>query len=264
MLSTGDAPDSHGMPHRKPFAWSLLFGVCCALASLVQAMDSPVAAGAEPPVSQPSAVASAAAAVTNVAPTVVTQAPPAETTAATLTAVPASPEPATPAPTVPAAAAATTAPAQAQSRGALPSALDAATPPPSRDVSLAKAAALLDLMNGARLEAGLQALHADGELEDVALVRADNLVENGYFDHYSPDGESAFSELAARGIGYRLAGENLARNNFAEAKTVAAAFDALMASAGHRANILEPRFTSVGVAAVLYGKVWLYVTVFKD
>ena len=88
--------------------------------------------------------------------------------------------------------------------------------------------------------------------------------QNGYFDHYAPDGESAFSELAVRGIRYRLAGENLARNNYAEAKTVAAAFEGLMASPGHRANILEERFSKVGVAAVQSGKMWVYVTVFKD
>ena len=90
------------------------------------------------------------------------------------------------------------------------------------------------------------------------------MIGNGYFDHYAPDGESAFTELAARDIQYRLAGENLARNNYADARTVGAAFDGLMASAGHRANILEPRFSSVGVAAVQSGKMWIYVTVFLN
>ena len=128
----------------------------------------------------------------------------------------------------------------------------------------AKAGSLLDLMNGARLEGGLAPLEVDSALADVALTRARNLVTNGYFDHYAPDGESAFTELAARGIGYRLAGENLARNNYIDAQTVQAAFDALMASPGHRANILEERFASIGVAAVKSDNMWIYVTVFKD
>ncbi len=127
-----------------------------------------------------------------------------------------------------------------------------------------KAKALLDSMNEARLAAGLDALEWDVSLEEVAYARARNLVVNGYFDHYAPDGESAFSELAARGIRYRLAGENLARNNYVETRTVAAAFDGLMNSPGHRANILEPRFSSVGVAAVKDGKMWIYVTVFLN
>ncbi len=127
-----------------------------------------------------------------------------------------------------------------------------------------KAAALLDLMNGARLNQGLDPLVVDADLNAVALARANNLIDNDYFDHYSATGESAFSELAARGIRYRLAGENLARNNYIDGKTVEAAFDALMASDGHRANILESRFSSVGVAAVLNGHLWIYVTVFTN
>lgn len=183
------------------------------------------------------------------------------------------------------------APAGAQQEGALvpveasPEATAAATPvaspeaPPVADVGTLdarlslprgaiqdadKAAGLLDLMNAARLHEGLARLEPDPDLEAVALTRAENLVAGGYFDHYGPDGESAFSELAARGIRYRLAGENLARNNYPEARTVQAAFDGLMASAGHRANILEARFSSVGVVAVKAGKLWVYVTVFMD
>ncbi|MBK9344748.1 MAG: hypothetical protein IPN07_17360 [Dehalococcoidia bacterium] len=119
-------------------------------------------------------------------------------------------------------------------------------------------------MNDARRAEGLTPLDWDASLEDVAYARAANLVANGYFDHYAPDGESAFSELSARGIRYRLAGENLARNNYPETKTVSAAFDGLMNSPGHRANILEARFSSVGVAAVRDGKMWIYVTVFLN
>jgi len=127
-----------------------------------------------------------------------------------------------------------------------------------------KSSALIDLMNAARKRLGGTSLEADEALSEVALARARNLVANGYFDHYAADGESAFSELAARGIQYRLAGENLARNNYSESRTVNAAFDGLMASAGHRANILETRFSSVGVAAVQSGKMWIYVTIFLN
>ena len=127
-----------------------------------------------------------------------------------------------------------------------------------------KAAELLEKMNEARRLEGLPPLRTEGGLESVAQVRADDLVKRAYFAHYSPDGRSAFSELAARGITYRLAGENLARNNYADAKTVEEAFAALMASPGHRANILEPRFTAAGVVAVRAGQMFVYVMVFKD
>lgn len=126
------------------------------------------------------------------------------------------------------------------------------------------AAALLDLMNAARLAAGTHELVRDPALDYVALVRARDLLRLGYFGHYGPEGESAFTELRARGFAYRIAGENLARNNYPEHRTVRAAFEALMASPSHRANIAEPRFNSTGLAAVRHGKAWLYVVIFTD
>jgi uncharacterized protein YkwD len=123
---------------------------------------------------------------------------------------------------------------------------------------------LLDDMNAARGDEGVAPLVRNEDLDGVALARARNLVELGYFDHYAPDGTSAFSELAARGLPYYIAGENLARNNYPPNQTVLTAFEGLMASPGHRANILEPRYGAVGVAAVRDGNVWLYVTVFTN
>ncbi len=119
-------------------------------------------------------------------------------------------------------------------------------------------------MNDARKDDGAAELEEDSLLEEVALTRARDLAKNGYFDHNGPEGSSAFSELALRGRHYGLAGENLARNNYPEARTVRAAFDGLMASPGHRANVLEERFSRAGVAAIQAGRFWLYVVVFTD
>jgi uncharacterized protein YkwD len=188
----------------------------------------------------------------------VTEVPPASPTPqAASVAAPATSSAATPT----AAARASLASTSAEHVAGLPAATALAQVATTQDA--AKAAALLELMNGARLQQGLPALERDSELEAVALARADNLIANGYFDHYSASGESASSELAARGIRYRLAGENLARNNYIESETMQAAFDALMASDGHRANIMEPRYSSAGVAAVLSGHVWIYVTMLR-
>ncbi|MGE5594455.1 MAG: CAP domain-containing protein [Hyphomicrobiales bacterium] len=145
---------------------------------------------------------------------------------------------------------------------ALPDGLASSTTPVT--ASAAKAEELLRAMNAARVDEGLAALEWDETLADVAMTRAQNLIAGDYFDHYGPDGDSAFAELAARGVRYRLAGENLARNNYPETQTVDAAFAGLMASPGHRANILEPAFTRAGVAAVKSGGMWLYVTVFMN
>lgn len=120
-------------------------------------------------------------------------------------------------------------------------------------------------MNDARGAEELQSLRRDIALDEVAAARAEDLLVGGYFGHFGPAGQSAFTELAARGISYGLAGENLARNNYTGEQTLDVALSGLMASPTHRANILEPRFSSVGAAVVRGGDgMWIYVTVFKD
>ena len=257
-MSTGWPPaESLGMPIVTPFVWLLSLGALCSMGGIALTRVSTDGARAEGPVSATSAIATGSAAGSNTVPTVVTEGTPSSTPGAqaeVAALAPASPT-ATP-------ESAPVQPAPLASVATLPAAgiVHAAV----LESSAQKSAILVDLMNGARLREGLTPLEADSALEDVALARAQNLVANGYFDHYAPDGESAFSELAARGIRYRLAGENLARNNYPEGRTVAAAFDGLMGSPGHRANILEVRFSSVGVAAVPSGKMWIYVTVFLN
>ncbi|HEY5477902.1 MAG TPA: CAP domain-containing protein [Tepidiformaceae bacterium] len=172
-----------------------------------------------------------------------------------------------------------TATAGASSASALPQA--SATKPPvfspqealnapvteqSPALPAAMPAGLIARMNDARGAAGLPPLARDVRLDAVAAARAEDLLAGGYFAHFGPSGQSAFTELGARGITYGLAGENLARNNYAAgSESLEVAFDGLMASPTHRANILEERFASVG-AAVVRGDdgMWIYVTVFVN
>jgi uncharacterized protein YkwD len=262
-MSFHDEPtDSQGMTLRRPFAWLIVLGMGCSLTGLYRVLDDAPLVQAVTPVPRASADSTASSAAPTVSLTTVTQAPPADSGPATaemaVAAVAATPT-ATPTAGM---VSDTSSSAVSQPVEVLPAQL--AGPAAPGVASPQKAASLLDLMNNARTKAGTAVLVRDSALDDVALTRAQNLIEIGYFDHYAPDGESAFSELASRGIRYRLAGENLARNNYADAKTVDAAFEGLMASAGHRANILEERFSRAGVAAVQSGKMWVYVTVFKD
>ncbi|MGE3074046.1 MAG: CAP domain-containing protein [Dehalococcoidia bacterium] len=251
------------MPKSKPFSWLLAVGMLCSLAGLAFAeFPGATTAAEQDPTPETSATEAASSPVSNASPTVVTEATP--------DATPIEPTPAATPDISTAVANVVATPTQtAQAITAAPTSAIQSLPsnveePVELPRATDKAHQLFDLMNAARRDEGLAALEWDESLEEVAYARAANLVENGYFDHYAPDGESAFSELAARGIRYRLAGENLARNNYLETKTVAAAYEGLMNSPGHRANILEERFSSVGVATVKDGKMWIYVTVFLN
>lgn len=103
---------------------------------------------------------------------------------------------------------------------------------------------MVGMINEARAKEGLPALAVNGELARVARAKSRDMVENGYFGHHSPTYGSFSSMLDRYGIRYRAAGENIAMNS---SGSVAAAHRNLMNSPGHRANIMERAYDTVGV-----------------
>ena len=71
-----------------------------------------------------------------------------------------------------------------------------------------------------------------------------DMVQNDYFAHVSPQGVSPWYFIRRSGYVYQSAGENLAMN-FGTSAQIETAW---MASPEHRANILDPSFTQVGIA----------------
>jgi uncharacterized protein YkwD len=124
----------------------------------------------------------------------------------------------------------------------------------------------LDLFNDINIEranAGEPALAVDGCVTYVAELRSSDMAMRNYFSHTSPDGTGAFDLLDAYDVPHGWAGENLARNNYPDDQSVAVAIRALMASPGHRDNILSTNYTALGVAAVNDGAgMWYYTMVF--
>ncbi|MFN8536629.1 MAG: CvpA family protein [Thermomicrobiales bacterium] len=102
---------------------------------------------------------------------------------------------------------------------------------------------LLALVNEERVKVGLPPLEFDPALVPVGRAHATEMFDLGYFAHESPVTGTPFDRLAAAGIEYRAAGENLAF-----APDVNTAHRGLMNSPGHRANILSPDFGRVGIA----------------
>lgn len=101
---------------------------------------------------------------------------------------------------------------------------------------------ILKLVNEARAENGISPMKLDDTLTDAANKRAQELT--AAFDHSRPDGRSCFTVFNEFGIsGYTTAGENIALG-YGSAEDV---FNGWMNSSGHRANILNPDFTTLGV-----------------
>lgn len=101
---------------------------------------------------------------------------------------------------------------------------------------------MLSLVNRERAKAGLPALAPDLRMSDAAELKSEDMAQNHYFSHQSPTYGSPFDLLDRFGVRYRTAGENIACNGDVEA-----AHAALMASEGHRQNILNPRYTRIGI-----------------
>ena len=74
------------------------------------------------------------------------------------------------------------------------------------------------------------------------------MVQEGYWDHYAPDGTTPWDFIRRSGYDYAAAGENLARGFQVEPKIV----EAWMKSELHRANILNPGYNEVGISVLPY------------
>ena len=101
---------------------------------------------------------------------------------------------------------------------------------------------MVKLVNEARSQNNLPALKVDTQLSNVARIKAQDMIDNNYFSHYSPKYGSPFDMMKAFSIHYVNAGENIAGN-----QSVKNAQNSLMNSPGHRANILNPNYTHIGI-----------------
>ena len=114
---------------------------------------------------------------------------------------------------------------------------------------------VFDLINAKRIANGLFALKIDDELQNVARIKAQDMVNNNYFSHNSPTYGSPFDMIKSFGISYKTAGENIAGNS-----SNSSAVNAWMNSSGHRANILNNNFNYTGIGVVSspkYGKIYV-------
>lgn len=100
----------------------------------------------------------------------------------------------------------------------------------------------VELMNADRRANGLSDLKVSSAVTAVARSHAQDMVNRKFFSHSNPDGKTPSDRLKAAGISYSAVGENIAENT-----SVQAAETSFMNSSGHRANILNSNYTTVGI-----------------
>ncbi|MFH8791288.1 CAP domain-containing protein [Streptomyces sp. NPDC017941] len=115
---------------------------------------------------------------------------------------------------------------------------------------------VLALTNGHRAAAGLRPLAPDARLAAAAQAHSADMVARGFYSHTAPDGSEPWHRAAAAGSTRRTIGENIACGQRSAAEVVRGWMD----SPGHRANILKPAFTHLGVGFAGGGSAGTYWT----
>ncbi|TQR05539.1 hypothetical protein FG383_19615 [Psychrobacillus soli] len=111
---------------------------------------------------------------------------------------------------------------------------------------------VVDLTNQERAKAGLKALQIDTKLTQSAQAKSQDMKNRNYFSHTSPTYGSPFEQMKSFGVTYKSAAENIAKGQRSATEVV----KAWMASSGHRANIMNPSYTHIGVGLSDSGFYW--------
>ncbi|MFJ6249120.1 MULTISPECIES: CAP domain-containing protein [unclassified Streptomyces] len=103
-------------------------------------------------------------------------------------------------------------------------------------------AEVLRLVNDERATVGCTPVTVDARLASLAGAFSADMAARGFFDHTDPDGDTPWARARQAGVS-TLAGENIARGQ----ADAAAVMKSWMNSDGHRANILNCDFKTMGV-----------------
>lgn len=119
----------------------------------------------------------------------------------------------------------------------------------------AKEQQMLELINKDRQAYGLKPLQVDMRLTRLARLKSQDIAANNYFAHRSPTYGTAFDMFRANNISFLRGGENLSK-----AGNVLVSHMRLMNSTNHRANLLTPEYTHIGIGIVALNPSGIVVT----
>lgn len=105
---------------------------------------------------------------------------------------------------------------------------------------------LIELTNNERKKLGLNQLKENSQLNQAALLKAQDILANGYFSHWSPQGKSPWYWFKKANYKYQTAGENLGIG-FLDSEEV---YQAWENSPSHKANLLGPNYQEIGIAVL--------------
>jgi uncharacterized protein YkwD len=127
-------------------------------------------------------------------------------------------------------------------------------PPAEPDRDTAMESEVVAIVNQERAAAGCNALAVDERLANAAQSHSSDMADRGYFSHTTPEGKTFVDR--ARAAGYPSpGGENIAMGQRSPQQVM----DDWMNSDGHRRNILNCEFRTIGVGLDTDGWYWTQV-----
>ena len=111
---------------------------------------------------------------------------------------------------------------------------------------------ILEITNRSRIENGMKPLKINKTLNEIAIVKAEDMAKEGVLSHNSERYGMTFNLIKKEGIRYNAAAENIARGH----DTPEFVAQRWLESKGHRENILNSNFdeTGIGLAQDKKGK----------
>lgn len=105
---------------------------------------------------------------------------------------------------------------------------------------------LIELTNKERENAGLPSLTENPTLDQAAHLKATDMFNDDYWAHVAPDGTTPWVWFDKTGYNFLMAGENLAK----DFNTSAGVVTGWMKSPTHKENLLNSKFSEIGMAVV--------------
>ncbi|MBI2334457.1 hypothetical protein HYU96_01520 [Candidatus Daviesbacteria bacterium] len=105
---------------------------------------------------------------------------------------------------------------------------------------------LIELTNQERQKSGLGPVSENEALDRAAALKAQNMFDENYWAHFAPSGKTPWDFILGSGYKFTYAGENLAKNFYNSDEVVSA----WMASPTHKENLLNSKYSDIGMAVV--------------
>ena len=117
---------------------------------------------------------------------------------------------------------------------------------------------IFNKVNEERAKAGVAPLNYSNTMQKYARIKSEDMGVRKYFSHEDPNGQLITVKMKADGVSYNAWGENIAYLcGYSGDSNIANQFMTnWMNSSGHRANILSPNFTSIGVGVYKIGNTY--------